>query len=88
MICHIVIGEYKQTTAWDLKRSEHYELYINTNDMDYDGDDSIITGYIYKIRAPEINKVNGSEYGKRMDFKQDFVEVICNNFYVPTSVVL
>ena len=52
--------------------------------MDYDADDTIITGYIYKVNTPEINKVNRSEYGKGTAFKQYIAEVIGNNCYIPT----
>ena len=53
--------------------------------MDYNADDTIFTGYIYNLNTPELDKVNRSEYGKATNFKQDIVEVIGDNCYIPTS---
>ena len=40
---------------------------------------------MYKLNTPEFKKVNRSQYGRGTDFKQDNVEYIGNNFYIPTS---
>ena len=40
---------------------------------------------MYKLNAPEFKKVNRSQYGRGADFKQDIVEYIGNNCYIPTS---
>ena len=40
---------------------------------------------MYKSYAPEINKVNRSQYGRSLDLKQDIVEYKCNNCYIATS---
>ena len=40
---------------------------------------------MYKLNTPEFQKVNRSQYGRGTDFKQDIVEYIGNNCYIPTS---
>ena len=40
---------------------------------------------MYKIKIPDINKVNRSQYARGADFKQDNVEYIGNICYIPTS---
>ena len=40
---------------------------------------------MYKINTPELKKVNRSQYGRGTDFKQDIVQYIGNNCYIPTS---
>ena len=79
------IQEHKQTLAKRFQNFEQYESVINTFHMDYDADDTIFTGYIYKLNAPEFNKVKRSEYGKRTDFEQDIVQNIGINCFIPTS---
>ena len=67
------------------KNVKHYESYITNIDMDFDADDTIVSGYNYKLNKPEINNVNRSEYGTRTDFWQDFLEFVGHNCYNPTS---
>ena len=43
------------------------------------------TGWLYKLNPPEFGKVNRSQYGRGTDFKQDIVEYIGKNCYIPTS---
>ena len=40
---------------------------------------------MYKLNTPEFKKVNRSRYGRGTDFKQDIVEYIGNNCYIPTN---
>ena len=85
MIGDIFNGKHKQTTAIKFKTTEYYESYIINVDMDYDADVIIFTDYGYKLKTLEIKNVNRSEYGKITDYKQDIVEVIGKNCYIPTS---
>ena len=64
---------------------DDFELYKNAIDDDYDGDDFIFTGGLYKINTPEFHKVNRSQYDRGTDFKQEIIEYIGNNCYIPTS---
>ena len=40
---------------------------------------------MYKLNTLEFKKVNRSQYARSTDFKQDIVEYIGNNCYIPTS---
>ena len=51
----------------------------------YDSDEVIFTGWLFKLNTPEFKNVNRSQYGGGTDFKQDIVEYIGNNCYIPTS---
>ena len=42
---------------------DDFEAYIKAIDEDYDADDCIFNGYIYKFDTPQFNKVNRSQYG-------------------------
>ena len=42
-------------------------------------------GWLYKLNTPEFFIVNRSQYGRITDFKQNIVEFIGNNCYIPTS---
>ena len=39
---------------------------------------------MYKLNTPEFKKVNRSQYARGTDFKQNFVDYIGNNCYIPT----
>ena len=54
------------------KKFEHYKFYNINIDLDYDADDNIKTGFIYKLRTPEFKKVDKSEYGKNSLQKRSF----------------
>ena len=43
------------------------------------------TGWLYKLNIPEFKKVNRPHCGRSTDFKQDIVEYIGNNCYIPTN---
>ena len=43
------------------------------------------TGWLYKLKTAEFKKVNRSQYARGTDFKQDIIEFILNNCYLPTS---
>ena len=45
----VVSDEHKGTKAMRLMKIEAYESYINSNAMDFDADDSLLTGYIYYL---------------------------------------
>ena len=79
------IGNHKQTTAMRFKKIAQFESYINSIDMNYGAEETTSTAYIFKLNTPNFNKFNRSKYGKRLDFKQVFLEVIGEKFYVPKS---
>ena len=63
-----------------------YEAYINTDDQNYDSEDSIFNGYIYKLNTPQFNKVNRSQNGNGCSFDKIIVEYRGNNCFIPTKV--
>ena len=49
MLGVIAKGEHKQSTGMRFENNEHYEPYFLNIDLDYDADDILFTGFIYKI---------------------------------------
>ena len=58
---------------------------INSIDDDYDSEKVVYIGWLFEFKTPVINRVNGSQYGRGTDFKQDIVEYAGNNCYILTS---
>ena len=86
LIGSMLIGEIEQKTNIRFENVDEFETHINAIDNSgYDSGDVIFTGLLYKLNTPEFNKVNRSQYGKGTDFKQDIVEYIGKNYYIPTS---
>ena len=86
LIGTMLVGEIEQKTNIRFKNVDDFENYINAIDNSgYDSEDVIFTGWLYKLNTPEFKKVNRSQYGRGTDFKQDIVEYIGNNCYIPTS---
>ena len=82
----MLVGEVEQKTNIRFKNVDDFESYINAIDHSgYDSEDVVFTGWLYKLNTPEYKKVNISQYGRGTDFKQDIVEYIGNNCYIPTS---
>ena len=64
---------------------DDFETCINFIDDDYDSEDIIFTGWLYKVNKPEFNKINRSQYGRGKDFEQEIFEYTGNYCYIPTS---
>ena len=64
---------------------ENFEAYINSIDRDYDSEDAIFNGYIYKLDTPHFNKVNRSHNGIGCRFKQKNIEYQGNNCFIPSN---
>ena len=62
-----------------------FETYINAIVNDYDSDDVIFIGYIYKLNTPQFNVVRRSAYGRGTNYMQENVENHGQNCYIPTS---
>ena len=80
-----VIGPVKRKTKIRFKAMDDFESYLNANDVDYDSEDVIFTGYVYTLNTLEFNKTNRCQCGRGTDFTQDFVEYTGNNCYILTS---
>ena len=68
MVGNLKIGDQIRQTHIRFRNMDDFEAYINSIDQDYDSDDSIFNGYIYKINTPQFNKVNRSQYGNGCSF--------------------
>ena len=79
------IGHNELETNSRFKDIDHFERYIITIDVDYDSEDIIFTGYIYKLKTPQFNDVQGSAYGKRTNIMQKIVDYHGQICYIPTS---
>ena len=55
------IGDQIRQTVTRFKNMDNFEGYINSIDRDYDSEDAIFNGYIYKLDTPQFNKVNRSQ---------------------------
>ena len=82
----MLVGELEQKTNIRFKKVDDFESYIKAIDNSgYDSEDVIFTGWLYCLNTPEFKKVNRSQFGRGTDFKQDIVEYIGNNCFIPTS---
>ena len=85
----MLVGEVEQKTNIRFENVDDFENYINAIDNSgYDSEDVIFTGWLYKLNTPEFKKVNRYQYGRGTDFKQDIVENIGNNCYIPKAVIV
>ena len=85
MIGNLKIGDQIRQTKIRFRNMGDFEAYINSIDQDYDSEDAIFNGYIYKINTPQFNKVNRSQYGNGCDFKHEIIEYRGNNSFIPTQ---
>ena len=85
MVGTLLFGDQVRQTLFRFRNMIDFENYINSIDQDYDSDDSIFTGYIYKFDTPQFNKIKRSEYGNGCDFKHEIIEYRGNNCFIPTK---
>ena len=89
MVGNIKVGDLIRQTHVRFRNMNDFEAYYNSIDEDYDSDDSIFNGYIYKIDTPQFNKMKRSEYGNGCDFKHEIIEYKGNNcLYQQKNIVL
>ena len=85
MVGTLLVGDQLRQTHIKFRNMDDFESYINSIDQDYDTDDSIFNGYIYKINTPQFNKIKRSLYGNVCDFKHEIIEYRGNNCFIPTK---
>ena len=85
MVGNLKVGEQIRQTHIRFRNISDYEAYINSIDLDYDSEDSIFNGYIYKIDLPQFNKVKRSQYGNACSFDKIIVEYRGNICFIPTK---
>ena len=85
MVGNLKIGDQIRQTKIRFRNISDYEAYINAIDQDYDSEDALFNGYIYKLDTPQFNKVNRSQYGNGCSFDKLIVEYRGNNCFIPTK---
>ena len=85
MVGNLEVGDQIRQTNIRFRNMDDFEAYINSIDEGYDAEDAIFNGYIYKIKTPQFNKVNGCQYGYGCSFDKLIVEYQGNNCYTPTK---
>ena len=85
LIGKLIIGPVEHKTNIRFKNMDDFERYINAIDIDYDSEDIIFTGYVYKLDTPQFKVVKRSAYGKGTNYMQKIVEYHGQNCYIPTS---
>ena len=85
LIGKMIIGPVEHKTNIRFKNMYDFERYINAIDIDYDSEDVIFTGYVYKLDTPQFKVVKRSAYGKGTNHMQEIVEYHGQNCYIPTS---
>ena len=77
------IGDQIRQTKIRFRNMDDFEAYINSIDQDYDSDDTIFNGYIYKMDSPQFKKINRSQYGNGCSFDKIICEYKGNNCFIP-----
>ena len=85
MVDNLKVGDQIRQTHIRFRNISDYEAYINAIDQDYDSEDAIFNGYIYKIDTPQFKKINRSQYGNGCSFDKKIIEYRGNNCYIPTK---
>ena len=86
LIGSMLVDEVEQKTNVRFKNVDDFASYINAKDNSgYDSENVSFTGWFHNLNTPDFKKVNRSQCGRGTDFKQDIVEYIGNNCYIPTS---
>ena len=79
------IGPIEHKTNIRFKNMNDFGSYLNAIDIDYDSEDVIFTGYVFKLKTPQFNVVRRSAYGRGTNYMQEYVESHGQNCYIPTS---
>ena len=85
MVGNLKVGDQIRQTHIRFRNITDYEASINSIDQDYDSDDAIFNGYIYKNETKQFNKSNRSQYGNGCNFDKIINEYKGNNCYIPTK---
>ena len=85
MVGNLSVGDQIRETHIRFRNFNDYENYINAIDQNYDSEDAIFNGYIYKIDTPQFDSVKRSQYGNGCDFKHEIIEYRGNNCFIPTK---
>ena len=73
LVGNLKVGYQIRQTDIRFRNMDDFEAYINSIDQDYDSDDSIFNGYIYKNETKQFNKVNRSQFGNGCNFDKSII---------------
>ena len=82
MVGNSKVGDQIRQTHIRFRKISEYEAYINAIDQNYDSEDSIFDGYVYKLNTSQFHKVNRSQYGNGCSFDEIIIEYRGNNCYI------
>ena len=85
LVGNLKVGDQIRQTHIRFRNMDDYEAYINSIDRDYDSEDGVFNGYIYKIDTPQFNKVIRSQFRNGCSFDKIIVEYRGNNCFIPTK---
>ena len=85
MVSNLKVDDQICQTHSRFRNMDDFEAYIISIDQDYDSEDAIFNGYIYKLDTAQFNKVNRSQYGNGCDFKREIIEYCGNNCFILTK---
>ena len=85
MVGNLKVGDQIRQTHIRFRKISDYKAYINSIDESYDAHDSIFNGYMYKIKTPQFNLVNRSQYGNGCSFRHVIKKYRGNNCFLPTK---
>ena len=74
MVGDLKIGDQIRKTHIRFRKIDDYEPYMNAVHQDYESQDDIFNGFIYKKYTPQFNKVNKSQYANGCNFKHEITE--------------
>ena len=86
MIGNLKVGDQIRQTHIRFRNISDYEAYINSIDQDYDSEDAIFNGYIYKNETKQFNKVNMGMVVILIKYSLNIVEIIA--LYLQKDIVL
>ena len=79
------VDDQVRQTVTKFENMDNFEAYIISIDQDYDSEDTVFNGYIYKLDTSQFKKINRSQCGNGCDFKHEIIEYRGKNFYIPTK---
>ena len=82
---NLKVGDQIRQTNIRFRNMASLEAYINAIDEGYDAEDAIFSGFFYKLKTPQFNKVNRSQYGNGCDFEHETVKYRGINCFIPTK---
>ena len=88
MVGRLKVGGHIRDTRVTFRNINDYESYINKIDQDYESDDAVFNGYIYKTNTPQYNQVNRSQYGNGCDFKHEIIDYQGNSCFIPKKAIV